>query len=73
MKIHRCSITIERICGVGVGQKLRQERLEDIREIVQGSPGLVDHIQTNCTRNLINVWVINLKKNLRSYFNLVYV
>ena len=60
MKIHCSSITIERICGVGVSQKLRQERLKDIREIVQGGPGLVDDIQTNSSRNLVNIWVINL-------------
>ena len=62
MKIHGCSVAIEGICGVWVSQKLRQERLEDIREIIQGSPGLVDHVQTNCARNLVNVWVINLNK-----------
>ena len=64
MKIHCCSITIERICWVGVSQKLRQERLEDIREIVQCSPGLVDHVQANSTRNLVNVRVVDLKKIL---------
>ena len=64
VKIHCCCISIERICGVGVGQKLGQERLEYIGEIIQRSPGLIDDIQTHCSWDLINVRMIDLKNNI---------
>ena len=47
MKVHGRSISIEWICWVGVGEELGEERLEYVREIIEGSPGLVDHIQAD--------------------------
>ena len=66
VKIHCCCISIERICGVGVGQKLGQERLEYIGEIIERCPGLIDDIQTYSSWHLVNVRMIHLRNNKQS-------
>ena len=67
VKIHCCCISVERICGVGVGQELGQERLEYIGEIVERSPGLIDDIQTHSSWHLVNVGMIHLTNNTVSH------
>ena len=66
VKIHCCCISIERICGVGVCQKLGQERLEYIGEIIERCPGLIDDIQTHSSWHLVNVGMIHLRNNEQS-------
>ena len=63
VQIHGCRVPVERVCRVGVRQQLRQERLEDVREVVKGSPGLIDHVQADRPRHLINIWMVDLKEN----------
>ena len=63
VEVHGRRIPIERVCGVGVGQQLWQERLEDVGEIVEGRPGLVDDVEANRAGHLVNIRVVNLEAN----------
>ena len=60
MKIHCSCISVERICRVGVGEELGQERLEYIGEIIEGGPSLVDDVQTDGAGHFVNVRMVNL-------------
>ena len=60
VKIHCSCISVERICGVWVGEELGQERLENVGEIIQRCPGLVDDVQTDRAGHLVYVGMIHL-------------
>lgn len=44
VQVHGRRVPVERIDRVRVRQQLRQERLEDIRQVIESCPGLIDYI-----------------------------
>ena len=40
VEVHRGGVSVERVSRVRVGEGLRQKRLEDVRQVVQGGPSL---------------------------------
>ena len=40
VQIHGCSVSIERICWVGIGQELGKKGFKDVAQIIQSCPGL---------------------------------
>ena len=46
---------VQRVRGVGVHEKLRQEGVKNVGELEHGSPRLVDHVQTNGAGSFIDV------------------
>ena len=69
MKIHGRSVAIERICRVGVCEELGKERLENVGEIIESCPGLVDNVKTDCAGHFINVGMIYLQQRQRALEN----
>jgi hypothetical protein len=53
----RRSLAIQRIGRIGIAQQLRQEDLEDVDHVVHRRPSLVDHVETDTTRELVDVGV----------------
>mmetsp|Transcript_9766 Transcript_9766/g.36732 ORF Transcript_9766/g.36732 Transcript_9766/m.36732 type:complete len:218 (+) Transcript_9766:478-1131(+) len=56
---NRSSLTIQRVGGVGVPQQLWQEDVENVHEVEHRRPRLVDHVQADRARYLINVWMVH--------------
>lgn len=60
MQVKRGGVPVEGIDRVRVGEELRKETLENVEEVVEGRPGLVDHVEAHCTGSLVNVRVVHL-------------
>ena len=65
MQVERRGVPVEGVRGVGVREELREETLEDVGEVVEGGPGLVDHVQAHSPRHLVDVRVVHLQNKLR--------
>lgn len=54
-----CGLAVEGVGGVGVPQELGHEDLENVDHVKHRRPGLVDHVETDRARELVNVgwWV----------------
>ena len=61
VKIHRGRVSVEWVCGIGVGEELWQKALEDVGEVVERRPRLVDHVQAHRAGDLVDVGVVHLK------------
>ena len=61
VKVHGRRVPVERVRGVGVGEELREEALEDVGEVVERRPRLVDHVQAHRAGDLVDVGVVHLK------------
>lgn len=62
VKVHGGRVPVERVRGVGVGEQLRQEGLEDVGQVVERRPGLVDHVQAHRAGHLVDVRVVHLEE-----------
>lgn len=51
----RRRLSVQRIARIRVAQQLRQEDFEDVDHIEHRRPGLVDHVQADRSRQLVNV------------------
>lgn len=51
----RGSLAVERVGRVRVAQELREENVEDVDHVEHGRPRLVDHVEADRTRELIDV------------------
>lgn len=50
VEVHGGSISVQRIHWIGVGQQLWEKGFENVRQIIECRPGLIDYVQTNCAR-----------------------
>ncbi len=62
MQIHRRCVSVERVCRVRVREELGQKALEDVGEVVERRPRLVDHVQADGARHLVDVRVVHLER-----------
>ena len=58
-------VPVQRVCRVGVCEQLWQEALEDVGEVVERRPRLVDNVQADGARHLVDVRVIDLNKKAK--------
>ena len=50
-----CGLAVERVGGVRVPQELREEHLEDVDHVEHGRPRLVDDVEADRARQLVDV------------------
>ena len=44
VQIHGGSVSVQRIDGVWIGEQLRKKRFENVGQVVQSGPGLIDNV-----------------------------
>lgn len=67
VQVHGRGVPVQGVSRIRIGQELRQEALEDVGQVVERRPGLVDHVQAHGAGHFVDVRMIHLKHQEKLY------